>query len=211
MAAEQGRVLVADDEDSVRSLLQRALSQAGYNVVTAADGRDALDKASQLNISIALLDIKMPEVSGMEVLQRLIASQPSICVIMVTALGDAQTAVEALKLGAYDYITKPFNVDEVLQKVQKAIEKRDLRLDDERYRQHLEETIKEQADRLQHQFVELLETLAREHRLLYRLAGQQRGGGSKSFLSLLPPELQEPMSSVEEFSDALLRILKRSR
>lgn len=207
--AEPGRVLIADDEETVRNLLQRALAEAGYNVVTAANGQDTLDKVSQLNVSVVLLDIRMPGLSGIEVLQRLIANQPDICVIMVTAVGDAQTAVEAIKLGAYDYIAKPFNLDDVVLRIQKAIEKRDLRQENEHYRLHLEETIGEQAQRLQQQFVELVETLAREHKLLYRLAAQQQGG--KSLLSKLPLELQEPMSSIEEFSDALLKILRRAK
>ena len=126
MTGEQVRVLVVDDEEPVRNLLQRVLKEAGYDVVTAANGQEALDKVSQLNAGVVLLDIKMPGMSGMEVLRQLTANRPETCVVMATAAGDAQTAVEAMKAGAYDYITKPFNRDDVVLKVQKAIEKRDL-------------------------------------------------------------------------------------
>jgi len=126
MTAEQVRILVADDEEAVRNLLQRILGEAGYEVVTAANGQEALYKVSLGEAEVVLLDIKMPGMSGMEVLQQITANWPETCVVMATAAGDAETAVEAMKAGAYDYITKPFNRDDVVLKVQKAIEKRDL-------------------------------------------------------------------------------------
>ncbi len=126
MAGEQVRILFVDEEEPVRNLLQRVLKEAGYDVVTATNGQEALDKVSQLNVGVVLLDIKMPGMSGMEVLQQITTNWPETCVVMATAAGDAQTAVEAMKAGAYDYITKPFNRDDVVLKVQKAIEKRDL-------------------------------------------------------------------------------------
>ena len=208
MAGELGRVLVVDDEESVRNLLQRILEEAGYDVVTAADGQEALDKVSQLRPEAVLLDIKMPIMSGIEVLQWITTNRPDTCVIMATVVSDAQTAVEAMKLGAYDYITKPFNQDDVVLKVRRAMEKRNLLLEDERHRLELEKRVGEQAERLQQLFVELVETLAREHKLLYNLAERKRGG-ARSLFSKLPKELQEPMSSVEEFREALLRILRR--
>ena len=126
MAGEKVRILVVDDEEPVRKLLRRILGEAGYNVDTAATGQEALDKVSQLNAGVVLLDIKMPGMSGMEVLQQITTNWPETCVVMATAAGDAQTAVEAMKAGAYDYITKPFDRDDVVLKVQKAVEKRDL-------------------------------------------------------------------------------------
>jgi len=209
MAEERGRVLVVDDEESVRNLLQRTLEGAGYNVVTAASGQEALDEMSELEIAVVLMDIKMPGISGIEVLKQLTIEHPLICVIMATAVVDIQTAIEAMKLGAYDYITKPFNLDEVVLAVRRGFERRTLWLENENHRRRLQERVGEQAKQLQELFTELVETLSREHTLLYRLKeGQPKGG--KPFLSKLPPELQEPMASVEEFRDALLKILKRS-
>jgi len=205
---EEGRILVVDDEETVRDLIQRTLEEAGYNVVSAASGQEALDKVSQLNIELVLLDINMPGMSGLDVLDKLRSDWPDIAVIIATAMGDAQTAVDTMKRGAYDYLTKPFNRDDLVLKVQKATEKRHLQLENERYRLDLEKRVGEQAKRLQQQFAELVGTLAREHKLLYKLAYSQRGG--KALISRLPPELQEPMSSVEEFSEALLKILKKS-
>jgi DNA-binding NtrC family response regulator len=208
MVQELRRVLVVDDEESVRNLLQRTLEGANYNVATAANGQEALDMVSELRPEVVLLDIKMPGISGIEVLQQIAANWPDICVVMATAVDDAQTAVGAMKLGAYDYITKPLKRNDVVLTVLRAIEKRELMLENERHRLELEKRVGEQAQQLQQQFVELVETLAREHKLLYKLAEQQRGG-TKSLFKRLPPELQQPMSSAQEFSEALIRILRR--
>ena len=208
MAGEQVRILVVDDEETVRNLLKRTLEEAGYDVVTAADGEEALYVAYQQETEVVLLDIKMPGISGIEVLGKLTADWPDICVIMVTAVVDTQTAVEALKMGAYDFITKPFDRDDVVQKVQKAIAKWSHQIKDRRQYLQLKEKFTEQTQRMQEQFNELVNSLAREHKLLHDLAAGQVKGG-KSLLSGLPTELQEPISSVEEFKDALLKILKK--
>ena len=209
MAAEQVRILVVDDEEVVRNLLQRTLTEAGYDVTTAADGEEALSAVSQGEVEVVLLDIKMPGMSGIEVLGKLTTDWPDICVIVVTAVVDTQTAIEALKMGAYDYITKPFNRDNVVRKVQEAIEKWNYQLQDRRRYLQIKESITEQTQRMQEQFMELLNSLTREQKLLHKLATIQAKDG-KSLLSELPPELQEPVSSVEEFRDALLRILRRT-
>ena len=206
MATDRLRILVVDDEEAIRKLMQRILEESGYTVDTAANGREALIKISETETVAVLLDIRMPDMSGMEVLQQIANNRPEASVIMVTAVNDAQTAIEAMKLGAYDYIIKPFNHDDLVLKVRRAIEKRNLMLENERHRLTLEQKVGEQTARLQELFVELVETLSREHKLIYREASKQRGG--REALSKLPPELREPMASVEEFSEALLRILR---
>lgn len=209
MPEERQKVLVADDEEIVRSLLQRILEEAGYNVVTASNGQEVLYKVSLQEAEVILLDIKMPVMSGMEVLRKLTADSPDHCIIMVTAVIDTETAIEALKLGAYDYITKPFDHDEVKQKVQTAIQKWQRGIQEKhRYRQ-LSQSLTEQTQRMQEQFTELVNSLAREHKLIHNLAAKQAGGG-KELLSKLPKELQEPISSVEEFRKSLLRILEKT-
>ncbi len=207
MVGELGKILVVDDEENIRNILQRILEEAGYDVVTAANGQEALDKVSQLMPEAVVLDIKMPGMSGMEVLRQITANWTDVCVIMATAVGDAQTAIEVMKLGAYDYIIKPFSRADLVLKVRRALEKRHLLLANEHLRLDLEKRVGEQTKQLQQQFVELVETLAREHKLIHGLAQRQRGG--KAILSKLPKELQESMSSVEEFTEAMLRILKR--
>ncbi len=209
MTEEQVRVLVVDDEETVRNLLQRILEGAGYQVTTVANGREALYQVSLGKTELVLLDVKMPEMSGIEVLSKLTDDSPDICAIMVTAVVDTETAVEAMKLGAYDYIIKPFDRDEVVQKVQQAFEKWHRRIHEKRRYLQLSEGFAQKTQQMQEQFMELINSLAREHKLLHELAGRQAGGG-KELLSKLPKELQEPISSVEEFRDALLRVLKRT-
>ena len=207
MGGEQIRILVVDDEESVRNLLQRVLEEAGYGVVTAADGEEAMDEMSRRGAEIALVDIRMPGISGMELLGKLTTDWPDTCVIMVTAILDTKTAVVAMKMGAYDYITKPFDRSDVVQKVHKAIEKWRQQMKEKSHYLHLKERFTEQTQRMQEQFAELVSSLAREHRLLHKLAVSQVRNG-KSSLKELPPELQQPIDSVEEFKDALIRVLK---
>lgn len=208
MTAEKLSVLVVDDEESIRNLLKRILEGAGYSVTAVASGKEALFKVSLGEVELVLLDVKMPEMSGIEVLSRLAVESPDVCVIMVTSVVDTKTAVEAMKLGAYEYITKPFERDEVLQKVLVALERwRQQSVEKHRYLE-LQKSIAEKTQLMQEQFMELIGSLSREHKLLHKLAGEHSNG--KDMLSKLPVELQKPLSSVEEFTDALLRILKRT-
>ena len=209
MAEEQEKILVVDDEPGVRTVLQRVLTQAGYEVATADNAAEALDCVSLGEVNLMLLDIKMPDISGMEVLAKITAEYPDVGVIMVTAVIDIQVAVEALKLGAYDYITKPFNRDEVVQKVQKAIGKWKHQLKEKRQSLLLKEKFAEQTKTMQEQFAELLNSLAREHKMMLESAARQ-GKAGEAMLKELPPELREPIASIEEFRDALLRILKKT-
>jgi len=208
VTTEQEGILVVDDEEAVRNLLQRILEEVGYAVTTAANGQEALYKLSLGEAKVMLLDMKMPGMSGIEVLHKLADDWPNYCVIMVTAVNDLQTAVEALKLGAYDYITKPFDRDDVKEKLVKAITKYHRLVQEKKRYEQLQKSIVEKTERMQEQFVQLVNSLAREHKLLHQLAAGQAVGG-KALLSKLPKELREPISSVDEFRDAMIRILGR--
>ena len=209
MTTDRIKILVVDDEETVRMLFQRILQAAGYDVVTAADGKEALSGIADGDIDVVLLDINMPGLSGIDVLGKISTDWPNVCVIMITAVADVQTAVAAMKLGAYDYITKPFDQDEVLLKIRQAVVRWQEQLQDKQHLLQLEQNINEQTRRMQEQFTELINSLGREHQLLLQLAEKQKTKG-KSLLAGLPPELQRPISTVKEFRDALLRILKRS-
>ena len=202
MADLKTKVLVVDDDETVRVLFQRILQAAGYEAVIAANGKEALSVIADGGIDVVMLDINMPGLSGVEVLGKISTDWPDLCVIMVTAVADVQTAVTAMKLGAHDYITKPFDQDDALRKIRQAVVNWQERLT-------LRQNISEKTKRLQENFTELVASLSREHRLLQQLAAKE-GTGGKSLLSGLPPELQEPLTSVEEFRDALLRILRKS-
>lgn len=122
----KGTILVVDDDQAVRSVVSRKMQAEGYNCVTAADGREALEKTATQTFDLVLLDIKMPGPTGMEVLPQIVSERSDTCVIMITAIVDTQTAVEAMKLGAYDYVTKPFNLDDLSLRVEKALERKRL-------------------------------------------------------------------------------------
>ena len=111
------RVLVVDDEEMVRALLQRTLEEAGYDVITAANGQEALGKMSQCDVSLVLLDIKMPGLNGFQVLDR-IRQRFNIPIIMLTAIGEVTSVRDSLVLGADDYIRKPFKRGELLARIQ---------------------------------------------------------------------------------------------
>ena len=207
--AREPRILIVDDEETVRTVLQRILEKAGYNVTTANDGGHAVDILDQEEHDIVLLDIKMPVMTGIEVLAKITAEWPDICVIMITAVIDAQTAVKAMKLGALDYITKPFDQDEVVQKIGDAITKWKQKLRDLRQYLELKDKFRDQTESMQTQFNELVTSLAREHNLLYEFSARQGKSGQAS-LSELPPEFRKPLTSTDEFRDALLKVLRRT-
>jgi two-component system phosphate regulon sensor histidine kinase PhoR len=136
---ETTTVLVADDERPIRDGCQRVLTAQGFQVLTAENGRDALDLISKEAVDMLLLDLKMPVMSGEEVLEAVRAHYPDIPVIIITGHGTVDTAVDCMKKGAYDFITKPFQVDQFMITVRRAAEKRRLegiakRLEEERAR-----------------------------------------------------------------------------
>jgi two-component system response regulator PilR (NtrC family) len=121
------KILVVDDELSMRDFLSIMLKKEGHEVVVAENGGSALKVIQAEIFDLLITDIKMPGVDGMEVLKSVKEVSPETVVIMITAFASTGTAVEAMKLGAYDYITKPFKVDEIRMVIQKALEKRHLR------------------------------------------------------------------------------------
>jgi len=132
------KILVVDDEQSMRDFLSIMLKKDGYDVVAAENGGDAL-KAVQAEIfDLVISDVKMPGMDGIDMLKAVKDVSPETVVVMITAYATAETAVEAMKLGAYDYITKPFKVDEIKLILQKALEKRHLRKENILLRREIE-------------------------------------------------------------------------
>ena len=120
------KILVVDDEESIRWALRKALEREGYRVVLASDGAEALARATESGIDLVLMDIKMPGSDGFETLTRIKEIRPNLPVIIMTAFGTLQAAVQAMKRGAYDHITKPFDFDELSILVRRAFEVHDL-------------------------------------------------------------------------------------
>ena len=131
------RILIAEDEANLRLVLQKELERLGYRVQSAPDGEAALRKLEESNVDVLLCDINMPRIDGMEVLRRVHERPNPPEVIMLTGQATVETAVEAMKLGAYDYLTKPYRITELDVRVKQAAEKRRLRVDNLRLREQL--------------------------------------------------------------------------
>jgi DNA-binding NtrC family response regulator len=121
------KILIVDDELNMRLVLSAMLKKEGYEVASASDGREALQILKSSKIAVVVTDLKMPDIDGMELLNHISEQHPEIPVIMITAHGTVATAVEALKKGALDYITKPFDIDELKNVISKAMKTRTLK------------------------------------------------------------------------------------
>jgi putative nucleotidyltransferase with HDIG domain len=145
----EDRILIVDDEEVICSILARRLTREGYTCVTANDGREALQYFYKHPFSLIISDIKMPEMDGLELLKRVKAMNPNMMVIVVTSFPDIDLAVEAMHLGAYDFIIKPADLDLVILSVKKALEKKRLEEEIVAYRSHLERLVEERTTKLQ--------------------------------------------------------------
>jgi len=153
-------VLIVEDEPSVREILSWRLSEEGYQCEVVSNAHDALQKLeSGMRFEIMMSDIRMPGLSGVELLTKVREIEPDMAVVMVTAVSDVNTAIKTLRLGAFDYITKPFNLDEVCIAVERALEKRDLILKNREYQLHLEEKIEEQTREIRNVYLDAFKSL----------------------------------------------------
>ena len=145
----EDQILIVDDEEVICSILARRLTREGYACVTANNGREALQYFYKHPFSLIISDIKMPEMDGLALLKRVKATNPKMMVIMVTAFPEIDLAVEAMHLGAYDFIIKPADLDLVILSVKKALEKKRLEEEIVAYRSHLERLVEERTTKLQ--------------------------------------------------------------
>ena len=124
--AEPATLLVADDDPGLRESLERTLTREGYRVVLASDGRAALERVQAGGVDLIVTDLRMPGLTGLELLRAAKAIMPDVDVILLTAFGTVEEAVKAMKDGAYDFLTKPFRREQLIKLVDKALERRDL-------------------------------------------------------------------------------------
>ena len=133
------KILIIDDDTSLRRVLEYNLQEEGYDVIAAGDGKEGLLLFDEQPPDLVITDLKMPGVSGFQVLEAIKKRSPQVPVMVLTAFGAVETAVEAMKLGAYDYITKPFNRDELRLVVRKALEMQGLTEENRRLKEELSE------------------------------------------------------------------------
>ncbi|PIE33902.1 hypothetical protein CSA56_09440 [candidate division KSB3 bacterium] len=127
MNIREGKIVVADDEKATREILARALSARGYSVETASNGLEALEKIRSAHFDMLITDLVMPNMLGTELMQKVRETHPDIIVIAITAHATVETAIQALKQGAYDYIIKPFEPAHIIPVVERGLEKLHLR------------------------------------------------------------------------------------
>ncbi len=135
----KARVLVVDDEESIREFLEIMLKKEGYEVTCVEDGQQALDLLKKKSVDMVISDLQMPNVTGIELLKQVKDQYPDMLFMMITAFGTTETAVEAMKLGAYDYITKPFKIDEVRINIANALRSQNLEVENRTLKKELKQ------------------------------------------------------------------------
>ena len=149
------RVLVVDDETPVRSMIAAALERQGYAVELAGGGREALEALELNTFNLVLTDIVMQDVNGIALLERIHALQPNLPVVMVTAVHDISVAIDSMRRGAYDYLLKPFERDQLLNTVERAINHRQALEETQNYHDSLEEMVRARTEMLRHAMEDL--------------------------------------------------------
>jgi DNA-binding NtrC family response regulator len=134
-------ILLVDDQDTIRFFLEKTLKQEGYEAVTARTGAEAIEKAREVVPDLVLLDLKLPDMDGLEVLRRIKEVFPEIGVVMITAFGDIETAVTAMKHGAFDFVSKPINLDQLLMVIRKGLESERLNREVLELKRHMDSEI----------------------------------------------------------------------
>ncbi len=181
--SERTTVLVVDDEDGIRQALERFLTRLGYRVSLAADARQAVERVAADHPDAMLCDIRMPHTTGVELLPKVLAVDADLAVIMLTAIDEPRTAIECLKLGAYDYLIKPVDLDELQLSLQHALRQRELEVDRRQLEQWLAREVAVRTRELEER------TAAIEEIALDALAAAKGWAGTDAAITKLAEEL----------------------
>ena len=158
--ASERRCLVVDDEPSLRRALVRVMEGSGFTCFEARTGAEALEVLESETVALLLSDVRMPEMPGPELLRTVRGRWPDVAVMMITAVAEVEVAVSCLSLGAMDYITKPFLIEEVRARVAQALEKRRLVMENRDHQLRLEHRVREQAERIEQMYLAGIQSLA---------------------------------------------------
>jgi response regulator RpfG family c-di-GMP phosphodiesterase len=157
---DANRCLIVDDEPHLRRVLARVMQSEGFDCEEAGSGVEALERLRDRPVTLLLTDLHMPELDGAGLLREVRRRYPDTAVVLVTAVADVGTAVSCLAAGAMDYLTKPFHIEEVRARVQQALSRRRLVLENRDYQERLEERVSAQAHRLEELFLASIQSLA---------------------------------------------------
>jgi len=152
--------LIVDDEPRLRQVLMHLMRGDGFDCLEATNGEEALALLELHPVNLVMSDLRMPRVDGLELLRQTRARWPDVAVVMITAVADVDVAVSCLAIGAMDYLTKPFHLEEVRARVGQALEKRRLVLENRDYQESLQEKVTAQARRLEELFLASIQSLA---------------------------------------------------
>lgn len=152
--------LVVDDEPRLRQVLVHLMRNEGFNCFEAGNGVEAIAVLEQQSVHLIMSDLRMPRMDGLELLKQVRSRWPDTAMVMVTAVADVEVGVSCLAMGAMDYLTKPFHLEEVRARVAQALEKRRLILENRGYQEQLEDRVAVQAHRLEELFLAGLQALA---------------------------------------------------
>ena len=192
------KLLVVDDEEGIRQALTRFLSRLGYHVHAAANAAEALPLLAAHHPQAMLCDIRMPDTSGVELLPKVLAHDPDLAILMLTAIDEPRTAIECLKLGAYDYLIKPVDLEELELSLQHALRQRQLEVDRRELEQWLAREVAVRTRDLEER------SAAIEEVALDALAAARDWSGTDAALNKLAEELGAPR-------EKLLAEVKRRR
>src|SRR5258706_4118637 len=159
--AESARILVVDDERVIREILAEFLSLEGFSVHTVEDGEKALTELRLHPYDLLITDLKMPRLSGLQLLERIEAERLGVLTVLMTGFGTVETAIEAMKKGAYDYLLKPFKVEEVIHVVERALFRQRLQAENIRLREALTIYRVSEAIALSHDIDRILDVVLR--------------------------------------------------
>ena len=152
--------LVVDDEPRLRQVLAHLMKNDGFTCLEAGNGEEALVQLQEHPITLVMSDLRMPKMDGLELLRQVRARWPDVAVVMITAVADVEVAVSCLAIGAMDYLTKPFYLEEVRARVAQAMENRRLVIENRGYQESLQEKVAVQARRLEELFMASIQALA---------------------------------------------------
>ncbi len=161
MNKSKNRVLIVDDEIYIQEILKATLEEAGFECVTADSAESALAALSSQSFDLAFTDIRMPGKQGTDLLRDIKSSYPNVVVIMITAIDSAKTAIESIRLGAYDYIVKPFNLDQVLVSANRGLDKLRLENANREYQRYLEQMAEDRAAETRRLFYSMTQVFIR--------------------------------------------------
>ncbi len=199
-------ILVVDDDDSVLEFITFLLSSKGYKVYSCKSANEALSLINNNGyINVVLSDIRMPEISGLELLERINNQKNNIPVILMTAYADLEMAIEAIKKGVHDFINKPFTPDLIIHSIEKAIRFNQLVLEEKRYKNKLEETVKIRTKELQ-EALKSVKQMSKE--VIYRLSvvAEHRDattGAHISRIGMYSNKVAEALDMPSDFVEAL--------